>query len=75
MHAAGVCRDIVEHRFTLRSFRYMLNVCQLYDYHNHRWLNWTGEPTSSSPIDVVPEPAENGSETDTEKVRVTGVAA
>ena len=44
--------DIVEHRFTLRSFRYLLKVCQLYDYRNHRWLNWHGEPTSSSTIEV-----------------------
>ena len=46
--------DIVEHRFSLRSFRYMLNVCQLYDYRNHCWLNWAGEPTSSSTIEVPP---------------------
>ncbi len=45
------CDDIVEHRFTLRSFRYLLNVCQLYDYRRHRWLNWAGEPTSSCTID------------------------
>jgi acyl-lipid omega-6 desaturase (Delta-12 desaturase) len=43
--------DIVEHRFSVRSFRYLLNVCQLYDYHNHRWMNWAGEPTSSSTFD------------------------
>ena len=67
--------DIVEHRFTMRSFRYMLGVCQLYDYRNHRWLNWAGEPTSSSTIEVAPEPAGNGTETDTEKGCVTEVAA
>ena len=34
--------DIVEHRFSVRSFRYLLKVCQLYDYRNHCWLNWAG---------------------------------
>jgi omega-6 fatty acid desaturase (delta-12 desaturase) len=52
--------DIVKHRFSLRSFRYLLNVCQLYDYRNHRWLNWAGEPTSSSTVDVTQKPAEMG---------------
>jgi acyl-lipid omega-6 desaturase (Delta-12 desaturase) len=44
--------DIVEHRFSLRGFHYLLKVCQLYDYRNHRWMNWAGEPTSSSTIDL-----------------------
>jgi len=44
-------QDIVEHRFSLRSFRYLLKVCQLYDYRNHRWTNWAGEPTSSPTIE------------------------
>ena len=47
-------QDIVEHRFTPRSFRYLLKVCQLYDYQEHRWLNWAGEPTSSSTIAAPP---------------------
>ncbi len=50
--------DIVEHRFSLRSFRYLLRVCQLYDYRNHCWMNWAGVPTSSSTIEVTRQPAD-----------------
>lgn len=40
-------KDVVEHKFSFRSFRYTQRVCQLYDYDNHCWLNYAGEPTSS----------------------------
>lgn len=39
--------DIVEHKFSWRSFRYTLRTCQLYDYQAHCWTNWSGQPTSS----------------------------
>ena len=39
--------DVPDQTFTLRSFFYTQRVCQLYDFENHRWLNWQGEPTSS----------------------------
>jgi omega-6 fatty acid desaturase (delta-12 desaturase) len=47
--------DIVEHRFSIRSFRYLLKVCQLYDYSSHRWMNWAGKLTSSSTIESTAE--------------------
>ena len=54
--------DIVIHAFTWHSFRYTLKVCKLYDYRNHRWLSFAGEPTSSphvfSPA-LAPEPKED----------------
>ena len=42
--------DIVEHKFSWRSFRYTLQTCRLYDYRAHRWTDWSGEPTSSRTI-------------------------
>ncbi len=44
--------DIIEHKFSWRSFRYTLRTCRLYDYRRHRWLGWTGEPTSSRTIEA-----------------------
>jgi len=44
--------DIIEYRFSVRNFRYLLKVCQLYDYRNHRWMNWAGEPTSSPTMEI-----------------------
>lgn len=38
--------DVVGHRFTIRSFAYLQRVCRLYDFEGHRWLDWSGEPTS-----------------------------
>ena len=43
--------DVVEHNFSWRSFAYTQRVCQLYDYDNHRWLNYAGQPTSSRTFD------------------------
>ncbi|MDX1948016.1 MAG: fatty acid desaturase [Pirellulaceae bacterium] len=39
--------DVHDQVFTIRGFFYTQRVCQLYDFENHRWLNWRGEPTSS----------------------------
>ena len=43
--------DVVEHNFSFRSLAYTQQVCQLYDYENHRWLNYAGQPTSSRTFD------------------------
>ncbi|HEV3417922.1 MAG TPA: fatty acid desaturase [Pirellulales bacterium] len=53
--------DVVEHKFSWRSFRYVLSVCQLYDYRAHRWTNWAGEPTSSQTIQAAIEEPEMAS--------------
>lgn len=42
--------DIIEHKFSWRSFCYTLRTCQLYDYRAHCWTNWSGKPTSSRTI-------------------------
>jgi omega-6 fatty acid desaturase (delta-12 desaturase) len=44
--------DVVEQTFTFRSFVYAQRVCQLYDYDNHRWLSYAGEPTSSRTFEL-----------------------
>ncbi len=37
---------IVAERWTLRGFGQVLGRCKLYDYANHRWLNFRGKPTT-----------------------------
>jgi len=53
--------DIIEHKFGWHSFSYTLRTCRLYDFRNHRWLDWNGEPTSSrtiaAPVAAPVEPA------------------
>jgi omega-6 fatty acid desaturase (delta-12 desaturase) len=39
-------QGIVVERWTLRKMGYNLAVCKLYDYENHRWLNFRGRPTT-----------------------------
>jgi omega-6 fatty acid desaturase (delta-12 desaturase) len=48
--AKSIPDEIVEHKFSWRSFRYTLHTCRLYDYRAHRWTDWCGEPTSSRTI-------------------------
>ncbi len=43
-------RHVVQHRFTLHSLHRTLKVCQLYDYSNHCWQDFQGNPTSSRTI-------------------------
>lgn len=43
-------RHVVHHRFTLHSLYKTLQVCQLYDYTNHCWQDFNGNPTSSRTI-------------------------
>jgi omega-6 fatty acid desaturase (delta-12 desaturase) len=40
--------DIVVVPFTWRGFFHTLRTCRLFDYENHRWLDWTGEPTTEA---------------------------
>jgi omega-6 fatty acid desaturase (delta-12 desaturase) len=39
-------RDVVVERWTLRRMAYNMAVCKLYDYENHRWLNFQGRGTT-----------------------------
>lgn len=43
-HAYG--GDIVVVPFTWRGYFHTLRTCRLFDYDNHQWLDWTGEPTT-----------------------------
>jgi omega-6 fatty acid desaturase (delta-12 desaturase) len=38
--------DIVVVPFTLRGYLHSLRSCRLFDYENHRWLDWDGSPTT-----------------------------
>jgi omega-6 fatty acid desaturase (delta-12 desaturase) len=38
--------EVVVQELTLVSFRRHLAACQLYDYQNHRWLDFAGKPTT-----------------------------
>jgi acyl-lipid omega-6 desaturase (Delta-12 desaturase) len=38
---------IVE-KYTLRSFLRALRTCKLYDFENHRWLDFDGKPTTGT---------------------------
>ena len=39
-------QDIVVEKWTLATLGKTLARCKLYDYENHRWLNFCGKPTS-----------------------------
>ena len=39
--------DIVMERWTLAKHRDILRRCRLYDYDEHRWLDYDGRPTSA----------------------------
>jgi omega-6 fatty acid desaturase (delta-12 desaturase) len=39
-------KDIVVERWTFTTLGKTLAKCQLYDFENHRWLNFRGKPTS-----------------------------
>jgi acyl-lipid omega-6 desaturase (Delta-12 desaturase) len=43
-HAYG--GDIVVVPFTWRGYFHTLRTCRLFDYENHRWLDWDGSPTT-----------------------------
>ena len=42
--------DVVVAPWTLRQFLRTLRVCQLYDYENHQWLDFAGNPTSGRTV-------------------------
>ena len=48
------CLDLAheptQHKFTVRTFRYVQRVCQLYDFDRHCWLDYLGQPTSSQAV-------------------------
>jgi omega-6 fatty acid desaturase (delta-12 desaturase) len=38
--------DLMTIRFSLKGFLRTMAICKLYDYENHRWLDFNGHPTS-----------------------------
>lgn len=40
--------EVIVQEFTFAAFRRLLATCQLYDYENHRWHDFAGEPTSAA---------------------------
>jgi omega-6 fatty acid desaturase (delta-12 desaturase) len=40
--------NIVVVPFTVRGLFTTLRTCRLFDYENHRWLDWDGTPTTGS---------------------------
>ena len=38
--------DIVVVPFTWRGYFHTLRTCRLFDYEKHRWLDWSGDPTT-----------------------------
>lgn len=41
--------DVIQSLFTPRNFLQIMATCQLYDYRNHRWLDFNGKPTTNGP--------------------------
>lgn len=44
---AAYPHDIVGEAFTIRNWLRIFRVCRLYDYENHRWLDWDGTPLTA----------------------------
>jgi omega-6 fatty acid desaturase (delta-12 desaturase) len=42
--------DVIQSKFTLSNLLRIMAACQLYDYHNRRWLDFTGRPTTEVTI-------------------------
>jgi omega-6 fatty acid desaturase (delta-12 desaturase) len=38
--------DVIVERWTLSTYRRLLKTCRLYDYDQHRWLDFDGTPTT-----------------------------
>jgi len=47
-HLEDTYGEIVVIPFTFRGFFHTLRTCRLFDYENHRWLDWDGTPTTES---------------------------
>jgi omega-6 fatty acid desaturase (delta-12 desaturase) len=45
-HAYG--DDVIVFPFTFGGYLHSLRTCRLFDYENHRWLDWDGTPTTES---------------------------
>lgn len=39
--------EVISHHLGLASVRRVMATCQLYDYKNKQWLDWSGRPSSS----------------------------
>lgn len=40
--------EIIHEPFTIRGWVRLFRVCRLFDYENHRWLDWDGTPLTPS---------------------------
>jgi omega-6 fatty acid desaturase (delta-12 desaturase) len=47
-HLEETYGEIVVVPFTFTGFLNTLRTCRLFDYENHRWLDWNGKPTTES---------------------------
>jgi omega-6 fatty acid desaturase (delta-12 desaturase) len=47
-HLEDTYGEIVVVPFTFGGFFNTLRTCRLFDYENHRWLDWDGKPTTAS---------------------------
>jgi omega-6 fatty acid desaturase (delta-12 desaturase) len=50
--------NIVVVPFTLGGLFKTLRTCRLFDYENHRWLDWNGTPTTASLLEPRTQPVE-----------------
>ena len=41
------CADMIVERWSLSTHHRLFRTCKLYDYENHRWLDFGGTPTAS----------------------------
>ena len=44
---------VIESRFTPKQLLRIMAACQLYDYRSHRWLDFSGKPTTDAPVSAV----------------------
>jgi omega-6 fatty acid desaturase (delta-12 desaturase) len=49
--------DVIREPWTLRSWRTTLRTCRLYDYDNHRWMDYDGTPLTAT----LPQPESRAS--------------
>jgi len=45
--AAAFGEDVITEPFSFAGLRRTFRACQLYDYEQHRWLDFDGHPTSN----------------------------
>jgi omega-6 fatty acid desaturase (delta-12 desaturase) len=56
-HLEDTYGEIVVVPFTFGGFFNTLRTCRLFDYENHRWLDWDGKPTTESLLGQAKRPA------------------